>query len=270
MKKHWFSDTARLLLRIAAAILFLLPLLWMVTAALHPLGVPLPRRLTLIPDGLTLENFSRVLELVPLARYSLNSLIVAAIAVPLTIVTASWAGFAIAQLPKAAQRRWVLGSLALLMVPGIALWLPRFLLYVQIGIINTPLTLIAPAVMGTSPFFILMYYRAFRRLPTVIYDAAQLDGAGVLGTWGRVALPLANSTTLAVGLLAFLTYWGDFISPTLYIRTDEWKTAPVALSLLEQLSRAEWAVLMAGAVLVTMVPIVLFVGVQFALRRTAI
>lgn len=257
-------------MRIVAAILFLLPLLWMVTAALHPLGVPLPRRLTIIPDGLTLENFTKVFDLVPMARYSVNSLIVAAIAVPLTIVTASWAGFAIAQLPKASQRRWVWGSLALLMVPGIALWLPRFLLYAQAGIINTPLTLIAPAIMGTSPFFILMYYRAFRRLPTAIYDAAQLDGAGVLGIWGRITLPLVHSTTLAVGLLAFLVYWGDFISPILYIRTDQWKTVPVALSLLEQLSRAEWAVLMAGAVFVTMVPIILFVGVQFALRRTVI
>ena len=71
-------------------------------------------------------------------------------------------------------------------------------------------------------------------------------------------------------LLAFLLYWGDFIAPILYIRTDTWKTAPVALNLLEQLSRAEWAVLMAGAVLVTLVPVGLFVGVQFALRRTAL
>lgn len=270
MKKQSFFNYSQLLLRIGAAILFLLPLLWMVTAALHPLGVPLPRRLTIVPDGLTLENFSKVLNLVPLVRYSINSLVVAAVAVPLTILTASWAGFAIAQLPKAAQRRWVLGSLALLMVPGIALWLPRFLLYVQAGIINTPLTLIAPAIMGTSPFFVLMYYRAFRRLPTALYDAAQLDGAGVLAVWGKVALPLANSTTLAVGLLAFLIYWGDFISPTLYIRTDQWKTMPTALSLLEQLSRAEWAVLMAGATLVTLIPIFLFILVQYSLRRTAV
>lgn len=258
------------MLRVVAAVIFLLPLLWMVTAALHPLGVPLPRRLTVIPDGLTLENFSKVLTLVPLLRYSLNSLLVVAIAVPLTIVTASWAGFAIAQMPKGAQRQWVLGSLALLMVPGIALWLPRFLIYVQTGIINTPFALIAPAIMGTSPFFVLMYYRAFRRLPAALYEAAQLDGAGVLAVWGRVALPLANPTTLAVSLLAFLTYWGDFISPTLYIRTDHWKTIPAALSLLEQLSRAEWAVLMAGATLVTLVPLSLFIVVQYSLRRTAL
>jgi multiple sugar transport system permease protein len=270
MKKQSFFNNSQLIIRVIAAIIFLLPLLWMVTAALHPLGVALPRRLTVIPSGLTLENFGKVLTLVPLLRYSLNSLLVVAIAVPLTILTASWAGFAIAQLPKSTQRQWVLGSLALLMVPGIALWLPRFLIYVQMGIINTPLTLIAPAIMGTSPFFVLMYYRAFRRLPAAIYDAAQLDGAGVIAVWGRVALPLANPTTLAVGLLAFLTYWGDFISPTLYIRTDQWKTVPAALNLLEQLSRAEWAVLMAGATLVTLVPVLLFIGVQYSLRRTVL
>jgi multiple sugar transport system permease protein len=265
-----FFNTIRLLLRVAAAFLFLLPLLWMVTAALHPLGVALPRRLTLIPDGLTFENFARVLDLVPLMRFGLNSLLVAGIAVPITIVTASWAGFAIAQLPKAAQRRWVLGSLALLLIPGIALWLPRFLLYVQLGIINTPVTLILPAFMGTSPFFVLMYYRAFRRLPIALYDAAQLDGAGVLDVWGRVVFPLVNPTTLAVGLLSFLFYWGDFISPLLYLRTERWQTLPVALNILEQLSRAEWAVLMAGATMITLVPVLLFLGVQVALRRSEV
>lgn len=267
MTKHWFSDATRGALRWIAAILCLLPLLWMVTAALHPWGTPLPRRLTLVPDGLSLENFARVLELVPLVRYGLNSVLVVVVAIPLTIVTASWAGFAIAQMPKASQRRWVLLSLVLLMVPSVALWLPRFLIYAHTGVINTPLALIMPAFMGTSPFFILMYYRAFHRLPRAIYDAAQLDGAGVLDSWGRVALPLARPTTLAVAMLSFLFYWEDFISPIYYLRTDTFQTIPVALSLLEQLSRSEWSVLMAGATLVTIVPVILFIGLQFLLKR---
>ncbi len=200
--------------------------------------------------------------MVPLARFTLNSLLVGVLAVPLTIVVSSWAGLAIAQLPRASQRRWVLLSLGVLMVPGIALWMPRFLLYRQLGWLDSPLALIAPAWMGTSPFFVLMYFRAFRRIPSALYDAARLDGAGVLQAWLRVAMPLARPTTVGVALLAFLFYWGDFISPLLYLRSERYYTLPVALQLLQQLNRADWGLLMAAGLMATLVPLLLFGGAQ--------
>jgi multiple sugar transport system permease protein len=129
----------RLLLygRLFAAVIFLLPIFWMVAAALHPLGVPLPRKLTLFSALPTLENFGRVWDLVPIGRFALNSILVVLLAVPITIVTSSWAGFAMARLPLASQRRWVVISLAVLMVPGIALWFTRFLIYKELGWLDT-------------------------------------------------------------------------------------------------------------------------------------
>ena len=117
--------------------LFLLPLVWMIAAALHPSGNPLPQTLQLLPSGLTSRNFNRVWQLVPMGRFILNSLVVVALAVPLTLVTSSWAGFAMSQLPRASQRRWIMLSLAVLMVPGIALWSPRFLVYKELGWLNS-------------------------------------------------------------------------------------------------------------------------------------
>ncbi|MCA9868426.1 MAG: carbohydrate ABC transporter permease [Anaerolineae bacterium] len=246
------------LLRLALAALFLLPLLFMVLAAFRPAGSPLTSSLwTGLP---TVENFRKLFSILPIGRYTLNSLLVAAVAVPLTVLTASWAGFAMARLPRPTQRRWVLLSLLVLMIPGVALWSSRFILYSRLGIGGTLWTLIVPAFMGTSPFFVLIFYRAFRRIPTAIYDSARLEGAGVLATWGRVALPMARPTAVAVAALAFILYWGDYISPLLYLGDAARYTLPVGLQLLAQLGRSNYPLLLAGALWSTLLPLLLVVG----------
>lgn len=256
-----FRLSWRLVTRLLVTAVFLLPLIWMLTAALHPVGRPLPQTISFSLD-LTLDNFSRVWNLVPLGRFTLNSLLVVALAVPLTLLTSSWAGFSMAQLPKASQRRWIVLSLAVLMVPGVALWSTRFLIYRELGWLNTIWALIAPAFMGSSPFFVLMFYRAFRRIPVAIYEAARLEGAGVLDSWRQIGLPLARPTAIGVALLSFILYWGDFITPLLYLRSESRYTLPVALQLLHQLTPSDWPLLMAGAVLATVIPVTLFLLLQ--------
>lgn len=254
-------------LRLLVAVIFLLPLLWMITASLHPPGEPLPTSLRLLPLRPTLAHYGRIFHLLPLGRYTLNSLLVVALAVPITLVVSSWTGLGMARLPQVAQRRWVVLSLAILMVPGIALWSSRFLIYRQLGWYDTVWALVAPAWMGTSPFYVLMFYRAFRRIPAGIFDAARLDGAGVLQTWWQVALPMARTTAVAVALLSFVFYWGDFISPLLYLRTGSRYTLPVALQTLQQLSRSDWALMLAAAVWTMLVPIGLFLLLQPIFNR---
>lgn len=245
-------------IRLAVTALFALPILFMLLAALRPAGQPLAS--SLWSEQPSLDNFRRLFAVLPIGRFTLNSLLVVAAAVPLTILTASWAGFAMAQLPRPAQRGWVLISFMALMVPGVALWSSRFLIYNRLGVGGTLWALIVPALMGGSPFFVLMFYRAFRRIPTAVYDAAHLDGAGVMGVWGRVALPLARPTAVAVGVLAFILNWGDFLSPLLYVDDARRYTLPVGLQLLEQLGRSDYPLLMAGAMWATLAPLALVIG----------
>lgn len=267
MKRLLFN--LRFWVRALLALIYLLPLLWMFAASLYPPDVPLPTSLRLLPSVPSLANFAEIFRLVPMGRFTLNSIMVVALAVPLTLVTGSWAGLAMSQLPRPSQRRWITISLAVLMVPSIALWSTRFAIYSQIGWLDTVLALIAPAWMGTSPFYVLMFYRAFRRIPASIYDAAKLDGVGVLSLWWQVALPIVRPTTVGVALLSFVFYWGDFISPLLYLSTQNRYTLPVALQLFQQLSRSDWALLMAAAVWATFIPVVLFLFLQPYFSRTS-
>ena len=266
MKLFSHNISLRFILRLFFAILFLVPIIWMVSASLRPTGIPLSTTLQ-FSQGITFENFSRIWELVPMGKFALNSLAVVGLAVPITIIISSWAGFSISQMPLASQRRWLMFSLAVLMVPGIALWFSRFIIYKELGWHNTILALIAPAFMGTSPFYMLMFYRAFRRIPYEIIASARLDGADAFVLWQKIALPIAKPTAIGVGLLSFLVYWGDYISPLLYLRTENKYTLAIALQLLQQLGSSDWSLLMAAAVFMTAIPLALFIFVQRFFKR---
>lgn len=250
------------LVPLLVAVLFLLPLWWMLTASLREPGLPPPRTVEWLPVSASPENYPAVFELLPFGRYLLNSLAVVALAVPLTIVTASMAGFGMALLERRSRVALVVLSVALLLVPITALWLTRFLLFRWVGLTDTLLVLALPAVAGSSPLFVLIYYWTFRRMSPAIFEMAHLDGAGVVAIWRRIAMPNAVPSTIAVAVLTFILYWSDFISPLLYLRDQGLYTLPLGLRQLQQLDPTDVPLLMAGAVMLTLPAILFFLLVQ--------
>lgn len=234
------------------SILFLLPLVAMLTGSLRPEGLPPPRKVEFIPADPSLGAYRTAFTIVPLARSVVNSLVVAGLSVPIAVLSASWGGFALAQLDGRARRRALLFLLLVLMVPVSAVWLTRFAMFKAVGLTDTYVPLIATAVMGGSPLFVLLYWLAFRRIPADILSAARLEGAGPWRVWRAVAMPLVRSTTIAVGLLAFALSWANFIDPLLYLSTQDLYTAPLILRSLEQLGPTNWPVILSGAAIVTL------------------
>jgi multiple sugar transport system permease protein len=244
------------------AVVFLLPLLWMVSAALRDPSLPPPRTIEWLPQPLSPGNFGAIFEILPFGRYLLNSVAVVAVAVPLTIITSSMAGFALSQLARSSRVQLVILSIALLMVPTTALWLTRFLLFRWAGLVDTLLALILPALAGSSPLFVLLFYWTFRRVSSDIFETAQIDGAGAFAVWRRIALPLAVPTIIAVSVLTFILYWSDFINPLLYLRSQDLYTLPLGLRQLQQLDPSDWPLLMSGALLLTIPAVAFFLVLQ--------
>jgi multiple sugar transport system permease protein len=250
---------------LAIAVLFLLPLFWMLPASLRVPGLPPPRSIEWIPSPLTFSNYVRIFEILPLGRYIFNSLYISVIGVLLTLLTASLAGLGMSLLGKPARMRLLILSAILQIIPITAVWLTRFLLFAWIGITNSRLSLLAPALMGSSPLFVLLFYWTFRRVDRAVFETAELDGATLFQVWWHIGLPLARPALMAVGMLSFLYYWNDFINPLLYLRSQSLFTLPIGLLQLQEMDKTNWPLLMAASAVMTIPAVIVFSVLQRAL-----
>ena len=241
---------------------FLLPLLVMLSGSLRPSGLPPPVGIDIVPSDPTFEAYRRLPELVPLGTWLLNSGIVAALAVVLTVLVASWAAFGMRLLPRRVRRVAVLATLAVLLVPVTAVWTTRFQVYDAVGIIDSLATLVAPALAATTPFYVLIFLWSFTGVPDSQLEAARLEGASTWRLWRSVAMPQARLATLAVAVLAFTVSWANFIDPLLYIDSPSRYTLPLGLRLLQLLNPTDFPLLMAGAVIATLPPVLVFLLAQ--------
>jgi ABC-type glycerol-3-phosphate transport system permease component len=122
--------------------------------------------------------------------------------------------------------------------------------------------LVAPALLGLSPFYVLLYYWSFRRLPLELFEAARLEGMQPFSMWRRLAMPLVRPVTVAIGLLAFIVTWGNFLDPLIYLFDPELYTLPLGLRSLAALDRTNYPVFLAGAVVATAPVVVAFAVAQ--------
>lgn len=247
---------------LVVSVLFVLPLLIMVTGSLRPLGQAAPRTPELVPTQPALGNYGQAFDLVDIPHQIRNSLIVVVLAVPLTLLVASLAGFAMARLPRRIASALVVASFVALMVPTTALIVSRLAMFRAIGATDTFVPLVAPSLMGTSPFYVLLFYWSFRRIPVELYEAAELEGAGPLAMWWRVGLPLVKPITVAVGVLAFVVTWSNFLDPLVYLSDPDRFTVPLGLQQLAQLDRINYPLFLAGAVAATIPVVLAFLVVQ--------
>ena len=239
-------------------LVFVPPLLLLVAGSLHKPGLPPPPRPELIPDPVSTQGYADAYALGGLIRASLNSFLVAAIAVPLSVLVAALAGFALARLPRRIGAPVFAASLLALMVPATALLVPRFALFRALGLTDTLVPLIAPALLGASPLYVLVYYLAFRALPAEFYDASRLADLSPLRTWWRVAMPLVRPVTAGLAALSFLLTWSNFLDPLVYLYDRDLYTLPLALRSLATLDPNNFPSFLAGAVVATVPALVVF------------
>ncbi|MDQ4142320.1 MAG: carbohydrate ABC transporter permease [Actinomycetota bacterium] len=244
--------------------IFLLPFVFMVLGSLRDPTVLPKRGFDLIPEFLYFSNYEDVFAFAPLGTFMRNSAFVVAIAVPLTVLIASWAGFAIARAEGARRRRLVVISLLALMVPATLLWIPRFVMFRWLGLVDTPWPLVAPALMATTPFYVLLFALVYARIPRSLFEAAELDGLSPLAIWRRVAFPLGKPAVFAVAVLAFAWHWSNFFDPLIYLSSPEKYTLPMGLRSLGALEPRLYPVLLAGSVIAAAPPVIAFLAAQRA------
>ncbi|MCA9973544.1 MAG: carbohydrate ABC transporter permease [Anaerolineales bacterium] len=249
-------------LGLAITAVFLLPLYWIFTASLRPIGLPPPTTVEWLPASPTLDNYPIIFDLVPMARYLRNSLIVVAVAVPMTVFVASVAGFALSQETDLWRRRMLVFSVVMLMIPGASVWIFRFQILRWLGLLDSLGALIVPAFAAGNPLYVLLFFWSYRRVPIEIIESARLEGASAWLIWWRLVRPLVHPTAVGVTILSFVMYWSDFVSPVLYVFRTDLYTLPIGLQLIKQLDPTNWPLLMSAAAVMTLPVVILFVILQ--------
>ncbi|MEV4544639.1 carbohydrate ABC transporter permease [Micromonospora echinaurantiaca] len=243
-------------------LVFVPPLLLLVSGSLTEPGLPPPPTPQLVPEPVSTTGYRQAVELGGLLRASLNSVLVAVVAVPLSVLVGALAGFALARVAPRVTATVVAASLVALMVPATALLVPRFAIFRTLGLTDTLVPLIAPALVGTSPLYVLVYYLAFRALPADLYDACLVEDLSPMRIWWRVALPLVRPVTAALTALTFVLTWSNFLDPLVYVYDRDLFTLPLALRSLSVLDPTNFPVFLAGAVLATVPALAVFVLAQ--------
>ncbi|HEX8384216.1 MAG TPA: carbohydrate ABC transporter permease [Sphingomonas sp.] len=260
------------LLNAAVALLTLVtiaPLAWMVTVSFMPRGESSAFPPPFLPSRWSWENYHELLarRLIDGAWFDYrivpaigNSLLVAAISTVLGLLLTVPAGYAFAKLRFRGRERLLQLLIASLVVPGQVAMLPLFLLFRELGLVNSYAGVILPSLAGI--FAVLFVRQATLAIPDEMIDAARLDGASEARIFRVIVLPLLAPVTVTLALFMFLGSWNDFLWPLIVLADQHLYTLPVALAAIAREHAADGELMMAGAVVTTMPVLLLFLALQ--------
>jgi multiple sugar transport system permease protein len=237
---------------IALAIVFMIPLFWMMSTSLKARFEVFAYPPEIIPSNIQWGNFREIFTRVPLGRYMLNTILLVVANIAGQLFAVPLVAYAFARLRFPGRDVIFFIVIATMMVPTQVTLIPLYSLFQRIGMIDTYWPLILPSFFG-SPFFIFLMRQYIKTLPRDLDDAARIDGAGTWGILYRIILPLCIPPLTIVMVYQFLWTWNDFLHPLIYIGNTDMYTLQLGLSMFRGRFTVEWHLLMAAA-LVSVVP----------------
>lgn len=253
-RRRWLPFSPWHLLLFPTAVLFALPLLWMVLSSFMSNAQINQFPPTIIPDSLHIDGWRTVLDDSQFPRWFLNSTIVATVTVISNLVFCSLAGYAFARLRFRGSTVIFLLILFTLVIPFQLTMIPTFIVMAKLGIVDTLAALIVPALV--LPLGVFLMRQFFINLPREVEEAARIDGCSRLGVLIHVALPLARPALATLAALTFLLMWNDLLWPLIAISSDENATLPLGLTTFQGQHTQDFSAVMAGNV-ITVVPVLI-------------
>lgn len=244
------------LLLIVAAIL-ILPLYWMISTALKGPDQMFQLPPAWVPNPPEFDNFPRVFEEVPFGRFILNTIFVVTVNIIGELFSVTLVAYGFARLRFPGRSILFLLMLSTLMIPYHVTLVPRFIMFAKLGWVNTYLPLTVPAFTG-SAFLIFLVRQYMMSIPYDLDEAAYIDGANRFDVFWRIILPLSRPALVLVVVFTFVGTWNDFLQPLIYLNDPQLFTVSLGLSFFQGARETDWNLLMAGSILATLPPLVLF------------
>jgi multiple sugar transport system permease protein len=243
----------------------LAPLLWLAKAATSTTQDIVQDPMALWPSGVQWENLALTWSQLRIGKSLLNTLLLASGSALFAILIATTAAYVLAVLrPRWARPlQWMI--LATLFIPGIIALVPLYLTVKEVGLLGNYFGLWLPA--AASAFNILIVTQFFQQIPTELFEAARIDGAGPVRVFVSILLPMSTPILGVIALLTFVGSWKDFLWPLLVVgQTD---LQPLSVVLFKTASTADKALFMAGMFITVLIPLLVFLIFQRQFLRSA-
>lgn len=269
---------SRMFLNIGVALLIvitLFPFFWVVRTSLTPHGAMYSEATKIFPSEPTLSNYARVLGLVDqVTAIKLggsgqkvnflinlkNSFIVAVCVTLFQVIFSAMAAYAFARL-KFPFRNTIFGIyIATMVIPGIVMTIPNFIMVKNLGLLNTFPGIMAPVLLMT-PFSVFFLRQFFLSINPELEEAAMIDGAGQYLTFGSIILPLSQTALVTLAVITFISTWNDYMWPLIVGKQENMRTLTVALGIFRSQvpqGQPDWGGLMAGTVLAIIPVLIMF------------
>ena len=266
------TSVVRHTLLIALALAMLYPVIWMVVSSLRP-NDEIFRDPSIIPDSFEVSNYTDGWNALayPFNVYMWNSALIVIGCIIGNLVSCSMAAYAFARLDFTAKRFWFAVMLLSIMLPIHVIIVPQYVLFSQLGWVNTFLPLIVPKLLATDAFFIFLMVQFIRGIPKELDEAARIDGAGHPRIFLQIILPLMVPALATTAIFTFIWTWNDFFSQLIFLTKPELYTVPLALRSFEDAqSTTNYAQMFAMSV-VSLIPIFLIFlfGQKFLIKGIA-
>lgn len=248
---------------IMGAIITALPFLWMFFSSFKSNSdiAAIPTRW--LPEMWIIQNYSVIWEMMPFARFYLNSIIVAVSQTLGVLLISSLAAYGFARIRFWGRDVVFFLYLSTIMIPGWVTLIPAFTIIRNLGWLNTYQGLIIPGMSSAMATFLLRQF--FRAVPQDLEDAAFVDGASRLRIYAQIILPLAKPALLTVGLMTFMGSWNSLTWPLIISQSEDMQTLPLGLARLALMNgwvRIEWGPLMAATLLSILPIIIIYIFLQ--------
>lgn len=243
------------------AIVMLFPLLWLLSTAFKSPSEDIfqfPPQL--LPSQPTFNNFVRVWQTNPFGRYLFNSTLIAVITVGLNLLFCALAAYPLARLEFRGREIIFTAIVTTIMIPFQIVMIPLYILTVQMGMKNSYLGIIFPAI--ASAFGIFLLRQAFQGVPKELEEAARIDGCSELGIWWNIMIPAVRPALVTLAIFVFIGSWSDFLWPLIVIDRPEFYTLPLGVAMLAGTFSLDWRLIAAGSVISIAPILILFLFLQ--------
>ncbi|SUB02153.1 Maltose transport system permease protein malG [Pannonibacter phragmitetus] len=241
------------------SVVMLYPLFWLTASSLKPEN-EIFGNLSLWPSNFQFDNYTKGWFALPLSftTFYINSTIVTVLSVIGNLISCSFAAYAFARLQFTGRSFFFALMMMTLMIPYHVVLIPQYVLFLNLGWVDTYLPLVVPRFLAADGFFIFLMVQFFRQLPRELDEAAMIDGCSPFKIYWAIILPLSLPAMATAAIFSLIWVWEDFLAPLIYLNDIKSYTVPLALRLfLDQEGQSLYGQMFAMSVL-SLVPVLIF------------